>query len=166
VSGTFPVAARCAPAMVRAGAKLVLLFGLYLLLTGQFSTDELVAAALCGLAAAALSVTIPFIAQRHFAFRGVPWRHILVGTFGALATDLVRVGWRLARPRVAPGSIQRWPFTAGRAQPADTARKSLVTVATSVTPNTYVLAVLSGRQEVLVHQLVATKPPQDRNWLQ
>lgn len=152
--------------MARAGTKLVLLFGLYLLLTGQASTDELVAAALCALAATALSVTIPLVAQRHFAFRGVPWLRLIAGTLGSLMADLVRVARRLARPRIPPGRIERWAFDTGTAEPSDTARRGLVTAAASVAPNTYIVAVLPGRRELLVHRLVTTKPPQDRTWLQ
>lgn len=152
--------------MVRVVTKLLLLFGLYLLLTGQTSIDELVAAALCALAAAALSVAIPLVAQRHFAFRGVAWLRLIGGTLTSLMADLARVGLHLARLRIPSGNVQRWAFATGTAQAPDTARRGLVTAATSVAPNTYVLVVLTGRQEVLVHQLVGAEPPQDRDWLQ
>ncbi|HET8997940.1 MAG TPA: hypothetical protein VFN42_14820 [Acetobacteraceae bacterium] len=152
--------------MIRAATKLLLLFGLYVTLSGQGSPDELTAAGLCALAAAALAVTIPRIAERHFAFRGVPWLRLGAGTAASLAGDLVRVGLRLARPAIPPGSFHRWPFAAGGEGRRDSARRGLVTVVASLAPNTYVVAVLIGRRELLVHRLAPAPPPRDRDWPQ
>jgi len=150
--------------MVRAVAKLVLLFALYLLLAGQASTDELVAAALCAGGATGLSLAIPLIAERHFAFHRVPWLRLLASTACALPVEAAQVGGRLARLKPLRGNIQRRPFAAAGTGPEDASRRGLVTLATSLTPNTYVLAVLTGRQELLVHRLVSGKPPRDRKW--
>lgn len=150
--------------MARAAIKLLLLFGLYLLLVGQIATDEVVAAALCAGAAVALSLVISLIAGRHFSFRHVPWFHLLAATVRALIKQPVQVGWRLLGASPAPGTFERRPFAAAGTRPEDGTRRGLVTLVTSLTPNIYVLAVLTGRQELLVHSLVPDRHPQDRAW--
>lgn len=150
--------------MVRAVIKLLLLFGLYLLLVGNTGADELAAGILCGAAACALSLAIPLIAERHFTFRRVPWFRLATATLGALAREQVQLGARLMTRFPEPGKIERRPFRAAGTRPEDGTRRGLVTLATSLTPNTYVLAVLTGRQELLVHRMTPSDPPTDREW--
>lgn len=150
--------------MARTTIKLLLLFGLYLLLVGQTNADELVAAGLCAIAAGGLSVVITSITERHFAFHHVPWARLLVSSLQTLATEAIKVGTRLVREVPPHGGIQRRPFAAAGQQPEDNARRGLVTLTTSLAPNTCVLAVLRGRREMLVHRLVPAEPPQDREW--
>lgn len=150
--------------MVRAGVRFLLLFGLYLLLVAQVSPDELIAGASCAAAATALSQLIPFIAARHLRLNGVPWPHVIGATLRALGADTLRVGAWLARPTIPPGTLHRQPFAAAGHRPEDTARRGLVTLAASVAPNTCVVAVLTGKQELLVHRLAPAEPPQARDW--
>jgi hypothetical protein len=150
--------------MVRIGAKFALLFGCYLLFAGQPGTDELVAALCCAAAAAALSFTVTSIAERHFRFAGVPWVRLAGRTLMALLTGTVLVGARLLRPRPGSGVLQRWPLATGGDDPRTAARRALVTLANSLTPNSYIVAVLGGRGEMLVHRLAPSEPPQDPEW--
>lgn len=150
--------------MARALPKYALLFGLYLLLAGQVSTHELGAAALCSLAATAISASIPRIARRHFAFAGVPWLRLSAAVARSLAADTLRVGSRLARPHLPGGALQRVAFAAGGAGDRATAHRALATLAASAAPNGYVVGVLRGRGELLLHRLAAANPPTDTDW--
>lgn len=150
--------------MVRAGAKFVLLSGLYLVLAGQVSTDEVIAALLAGAAATGLALAVPRVAARHFDFAGVPWARLLLATLRSLASETWQVGLRLLRPRPQGGRIVRWPLQAHGDRRQKAARRGLVTLGLSLTPNGYMLSVLPDREEVLVHQLVPDDPPPNREW--
>jgi len=149
--------------MIRTGAKFALLLGCYLLFAGQLSTDEVIAGVCCAAAAAAVSFTVPFIAERHFSFTGVPWAKLIGRTLASLASDVPKVGMRLLRP-VSSAGLQRWPLASPGDDPRTTARRALVTLAASLAPNSYVAAVLGGRGELLVHSLAPAEPPHDPEW--
>ena len=93
--------------MLAALLDLIVFAGAYLLFAGQASTDEVVAAILCGAAATALSILLRRFAQRSFRFRGVPWPRVLGRPLLALAPDALRVGRVLARAALlGPGAAQ------------------------------------------------------------
>ena len=150
--------------MVRAGVKFCLLFGLYLLLAGQVSTDEVVAALLCGGAATGISMSIPLIAERHFRFVCIPWLRVFGSPLLSVLQDIPRIAIRLLLPNQPPGTVQRWPFTVSGDDRRSTAQRALVTLGASLAPNSYVIAILSGRGEMLVHRLLPAEPPQDPEW--
>jgi hypothetical protein len=150
--------------MIRTGAKFALLFACYLLLAGQVSTDEVVAALCCAAAATAVSFTIPLIAKRHFRFAGVPWGRVVGRTLLSLLTEVPAVALRLLRPQPAAGALQRWPLASGGDDPGTAARRAVVTLADSTAPNSYIVAVLAGRGELLVHCLAPKEPPEDPQW--
>lgn len=150
--------------MIRAGAKFSLLFGCYLLFAGQVSTDEIIAALCCAAAATAVSLTIPLVAERHFGFGGVPWFQLIRQACASLLSDVPRVALRLLRPHLPSGVLQRWPLVGTGDDPHTTARRALVTLANSLAPNSYVVTVLGGRGELLVHRLIPDEPPHDPEW--
>ncbi len=151
--------------MVRAGANFLLLFGLYLLFAGQASLDEVLAAGLSSAVIAALAGVVSRIAERRFNFSGLPWVRLIFRPLWSVMPDVSRVGMRLAQTRVRGGAIQRWRFMAvGADSERDAARSAALSLAASFAPNGYIIAVLHGRGEVLVHQLVPTEQPGNAQW--
>ncbi len=154
--------------MVGGGAAWGLLTGIYLVLAGQVSTSEVIAGVLTGLVAALLSVAVRMDAGRQFRFRGVPWTVLLGRPALALASDTARVGMALVRAVLrgpdVHGAVVRQPFARGGADAQDAARRGLVTLGVSLTPNSYVLRILDERDEMRLHRLAERKPSPDRAW--
>ena len=156
--------------MVAGGVTWALLTGIYLVLAGETSTTEVVAGLLTGLVAALLSVAVRKDAGRRFRFRGVPWLLLLGQPALVLVSDTARVGVALARtilrgPEGAPdGSIMRQAFARGGEDAKDAARRGLVTLGISLTPNTYVLRIMDERDEMRLHRLAERKPSVNRAW--
>ena len=154
--------------MVGGAVAWALLAGIYLVLVGQASTTEVVAALLTGLVAALLSVAVRRTGERQFRFRGVPWLLLLGRPALVLASDTARVGVTHARavlrgPEVG-GATVRQPFARGGENAQDAARRGLVTLGVSLTPNSYVLRTLDGREEMRLHRLAERKPSANRAW--
>lgn len=143
-------------------------FACYLLLAGQVSMTEIIAAIPSATAIAAFSLLLHRGAARRFSLRA-PWLRILGRTSAALVGDTLRIGrtllqvlWR--RPQGAVGLATRQPFRPGGRDPRSAARRGLVTLATSVAPNGYVLDITPERDALLLHRLVPVPPQPDRDW--
>lgn len=158
--------------MVGGGVAWALMAGLYLVLAGTLSVSEGVAAALAGFLAALLSVAVRRTGERRFRFRGVPWPRLLVKPAQTLVSDTARVGAVLVRavlrgPGVhdAPdGATARQNFARGGDDAQDAARRGLVTLAVSLTPNSYVLRIMDARDEMRLHRLAERKQSASRVW--
>ncbi len=154
--------------MVSGGIAWALLAGIYLVLVGQASATEVVAALLTGLVAALLSVAVRRTGKRRFRFRGVPWSLVLGRPALLLVSDTARVGAVLVRavlhgPRIH-GATVRQAFARGGEDARDAARRGLVTLGVSLTPNSYVLRILDERNEIRLHRLAERKPSANRAW--
>ncbi len=154
--------------MVGGGVAWALLTGIYLVLAGQVSASEVVAGVVTGLVAALLSVAVRRDAGRQFRFRAVPWLVLLGRPALALVHDTARVGMALARAVLrgqdVHGAVVRQAFARGGADAQDAARRGLVTLGVSLTPNSYVLRILDERDEVRLHRLAERKPSPSREW--
>jgi multisubunit Na+/H+ antiporter MnhE subunit len=153
-----------------ASASWVLLVALYLVLAGQVSATEVVAGAAAGLAATVLSVAERREGERRYAFRGTPWGRVLGRPALALVTDSAKVAGALARVALRgadaqPGAAVRQPFAPGEDDdPREAARRGIVALAVSLTPNSYVLRTMPGCDALLLHRLAERPPSPDREW--
>ena len=154
--------------MVGGGVAWALLAGLYLVLAGQVSTTEVVAGLLSALVGALLSVAVRRVGGRRFRFRGVPWMVLLGRPAVVLVSDTARVGATLAHAVLqAPGvhgATVRQAFARGNENSQDAARRGLVTLGVSLTPNSFVLRIMDERDEMRLHRLAERKPSANRAW--
>src|SRR5919197_298333 len=130
---------------------------LWLLLTSTVDKAEAVIGAGASILAATAAEIVRAQGRFDFAPRGRwlwrAWRiPIRVGAesvqaFGVLANHVT------GRKRVR-GTYRLIEFRHGTTGPRDGARRALITVATSVSPNTFVIGFDSDQDVVLVHQLV------------
>ena len=147
--------------------------GLYLAFAGQVSGTEIAA----GVPAAGLVAAYAGLRHqgesRPMRLRG-PWLRLVLSPTAAVAGDAAWVGVRLLRavfvsePHVA-GTISRQPFRSGSTEPADAGRRALVTLASSLAPNGFVLDVapsvlLRDEQALLMHRLAPARPDPDGEW--
>jgi multisubunit Na+/H+ antiporter MnhE subunit len=139
------------------------LFVGWLLLVDTFDPQELVVGAM----AAALAASVAIVVHRQGYIRFWPraaWlahlpylaRMVIVDS-GVLAVALWR---RLVLRQPVSGSTIRVPFHHGGDNGRDGARRALVNISVSLTPNSFVLDLDPEGDSVLVHQLVAR--PLDR----
>ncbi len=147
--------------------------GLYLVFAGQVSGTEVAA----GVPAAGLVAAYAGLRHRGesrpMRLRG-PWLRLVLSPLAAVAGDAARVGVHLLRAVFVPGSrvagtISRQPFRSGSAEPADAGRRALVTLASSLAPNGFVLDVapsvlLPDEHALLMHRLAPARPDPDREW--
>ncbi len=145
-----------------------LLTAFYLTLAGQASAVEVSAGVLAGLTGALLSAAVRRTGERRFAFRGVPWLHVLGRPALALASETAQVGRTLARAVLrgpdAPGAVVRQEFAPGSEDAGSAGRRGLVTLGLSLTPNSFVLRVPDGRDGMRLHRLAARAPSENRDW--
>jgi multisubunit Na+/H+ antiporter MnhE subunit len=135
---------------------------LWLLMAGQLQTQESVAAVAAGLAAGVFSAWLRKrtgrTARHGWRTRnlwlrhapGVAWRAVL--DCWPLTCALYR---RLATGQ-SRGTFTRIAFDVGSDGVEESDRRVLATVATTIQPNSYVVAFNRSRNEVLVHQLEPT----------
>ena len=147
--------------------------GLYLIFAGQVSGTEIAA----GVSAAGLVTAYAGLRHRGelrpMRLRG-PWLRLVLSPMAAVAGDAARVGVHLLRAVFVPGShvagtISRQPFRSGDAGPDDAGRRALVTLASSLAPNGFVLDVAPSvlfrdEQALLMHRLTPARPDPDREW--
>ena len=158
--------------MVGGGVAWALLTSLYLVLAGQVSTTEVVAGLLSALVGALLSVAARRVGGRRFRFRGVPWMVLLGRPAVVLVSDTARVGATLAHAVLQAPGVHGTPkgatvlqaFARGSEDPQDAARRGLVTLGVSLTPNSYVLRIMDERDEMRLHRLAERKPSANRAW--
>ncbi len=147
--------------------------GLYLVFAGEVSGTE----AAAGVPAAGLVTVYAGLrhrgASRPMRLRG-PWLRLVLSPMASVASDAVRVGVHLLRAVFVPGShatgtVSRQPFRSGGEEPADAGRRALVTLASSLAPNGFVLDVapsvlLPDEHALLMHRLAPGRPDPDREW--
>lgn len=131
---------------------------LYLMLAGQVTTDEVVAGALCGGAATAISLLVRHRTERRFQFWGGGGLHLLIEALARLPSETWRVARQLARPVVPAGVLRLQPGPAAEPGPQAAALRALSTFSASLTPNSYVVAELTQRRELLLHVMVDDEP--------
>lgn len=154
-------------------AAFALSLGLYFLFAGQASGTETAA----GLPAATLVAAFVWLQRRGqtrtFRLRA-PWHRVLLKPLASLVTDSPKIGGMLLRAMTSPagavaGTIDRQPFRPGGDRAADAGRRAVVTLASSLAPNGYVLdippsVVLGGAEVLLMHRLAPSPPEPDAEW--
>ena len=131
------------------------LFVLWLLFVDTLAPAELVAGLVAAAVAAAVAESVRESGYLRFAPRA-RWLRLaptvaleIVRDCGKLAAAL----WRhLVRGEQVEGSLAVVPFHHGQDTSTDAARRALVNLAVSITPNTYVIDF--GPDSVLIHELV------------
>jgi len=139
------------------------MLALWLLLVGTVAVDELIT----GAAAAALAASLAVAVHRRGYIEFQPrarWLTELPRLCLGIATDTGRLAvalWQAAvLRRPVRGSMIAVPFHHGGDNGRDGARRALVNLAVSITPNSYVVDIDPDADRLLVHQLVAV--PLDR----
>lgn len=125
------------------------LSGLYLVLVGQTSVDELVAAACTGLAGAILALAVRRSSDQTVHVRRLGWLAPAAGALAAVPRDVALVGARLLSRDPAPGQFR----TQRRRQQGHTAG-GIEVLAVSFAPNSFVVAPVQD-DRLLTHTLVA-----------
>lgn len=142
-----------------------LLLGLYLLLAGQASATEFLAAVPAVLLAVGMAQALRTHADRQMQLQA-PWRQVLLRPLASICSDSVRVGVALlhaiVRPAAHAGMVSRQAFRAGGDQPCEAGRRALVVVGGSLAPNGFVLEVLPDA--LSTHRLVPAQPQDDTEW--
>ncbi len=147
--------------------------GLYLVFAGQVSGTEVAA----GIPAAGLAAAYAGLRRRGesrpMRLRG-PWLRLTLSPIASVAGDVARVGVQLLRAVLVPGShvagtVSRQPFRPGGTGPADAGRRALVTLASSLAPNGFVLEappseLLGGEHALLMHRLAPGRADPDGEW--
>ena len=120
---------------------------------------------LVGLAAAALATILALLVWRYSPVRFRPrarWVRLLRGVpMGVLrdSTILALVLWRrLVQGERSRGAFRLVPFSGVGDDAESAAWRAFATVATSITPNTYVIGIDRERKAALVHQLMSESP--------
>ena len=147
--------------------------GLYLVFAGQVSGTETAAGVPTAGLVAAYAGLRHRGGSRPMRLRG-PWLRLILSPTAAVAGDAVRVGVCLLRAVFVSGShvagtVSRQPFRSGSAGPADAGRRALVTLASSLAPNGFVLDVAPSElrpdeHALLMHRLAPARPDPDREW--
>lgn len=138
----------------------------YMILAGQVSTDEVVAAAVLGGLGAGWHFAVMHDGARRFRFERPALRTIgtaLVGLPGAT----LRVGVRLAAALVSPVEGRRIerPFHHGTADdPRDRGRRAVVVLAGSLAPDSYALRLPFDEEVIAFHALTGSSPSRDPRW--
>ncbi|MDD2861090.1 MAG: hypothetical protein PHI71_08500 [Acidiphilium sp.] len=147
----------------------LVLSGFYFLFAGQVSLSEIAA----GLPAAALATGFAValrLSQDNPLRLKAPWFRIIGSPLLAIVPDAFRVGrllfgvlWR--RPSGPVGVVVRQPFRHGPDDDDEAAgRRALVTLATSVAPNGYVLRSFGEADTLILHRLVPAPSSRDSEW--
>lgn len=145
--------------------------GSYVLLAGQFSPDELGAAALCGLFAALWSASLGRAASVHFRFE----RGNLAAAIRAIAGLPAATVWVAAafvRVLVTRKIAEKWfartmrePFIHGlRLNPTDAGRRATAILARSLAPDSFIVRTPEGREEIEVHNLLGAPSKKSARW--
>jgi len=138
----------------------VLLMSLWVAVDDSLRSDELLA----GAGAAALAALAAEVASHHAAARlglRAAWLARALRLPGEVAHDTVTVFAALARTLVARqpprGGFRELPVAYGDDTPRGVTRRVLLTGASSLAPNTFVLGIDPERDAMVVHQLVVKR---------
>lgn len=152
--------ARDAPIARRAGAWLVwwvVLMSFWIILDNSIESDELLA----GAGAAALGAFLAELATHQAATRlrmRIGWLVHVLGLPGQVARDTTIVFaalWRrLARGEEPNSGFRELPVRYGNDSPQGVTRRVLLVGGRSLAPNAFVLGIDSGRDVMVIHQLV------------
>jgi multisubunit Na+/H+ antiporter MnhE subunit len=144
--------------IARFGAWWVAMFAAWIVLVDTVAWQELA----LGAVAAAVAAEIGFAVQRrgYILFRPrASWLLLTPRLAWTVLVDCALLGhalWlRVVRRRVVEGSTIRVPFDYGGDNGRDGARRALVNVSVSLTPNSFVIDIDPEAHSLLVHQLVA-----------
>ncbi|HEX4765238.1 MAG TPA: hypothetical protein VH414_03080 [Lichenihabitans sp.] len=138
----------------------------YLVLAGQVSLDEGVAAIVTGAGGTLLWVLLRRVSDRRFWFDR--WSALaLARALTGLPAGIFRLGRILLASLHGDVSGRRLeqPFHGGeRDDPEEAGRRAIVVLATSLAPNSFVLRVERGRDLIAVHGLADQDPRNDPRW--
>ena len=138
----------------------------YMVLAGQFSADEVVAAVLLGGLGAGWHFAVLHDGARRFHFDRPALRAIGSALLGLPGATL-RVGARLAAGLLhrAEGRRVEQPFHRGTADSAeDRGRRAVVVLATSLAPDSYALRLPLDEDTITFHVLTGSSPGGDPQW--
>ena len=131
----------------------------WLLFSGNIQTQEVIAAASAGLITG-LSGYALRRRRGHRQYGLMLWiRHAPTLLLGALVDSwTVTVAlFHTIRGRPSRGGFHRYTFRAMGDDPHEVARRVLVTIGTTLQPNTYVVGFNKQSEEILLHELVPTR---------
>lgn len=128
-------------------------FLVWLLMAATLARPDVLAAVAAGLVVAGIMVLVGRMGLLDVAVRLRWLRHLpLLGE--QVLSDLVVLARVLAGRRPAAGGFRAIPFDAGDGGPEVVGRRALLTLATSLGPNTFVVGYDPDERVLLVHQLV------------
>jgi len=130
----------------------------WLLFAGEYNLQEGVVAVIAGFATATGGYALRSQTGHHQS--GLKrWLRNLPGIIGKALKDCWRltvVLYQTLSGKPSRGTFKRIPFEYGTNNPDDTGRRILVTIGTTLQPNSYVAGFNREKKEVLVHQLDPT----------
>ena len=139
----------------------------YLLLAGQLSATELIAAAPVALTASGFTVALRHERTRPMQI-GARAASVAVRGSSALLSDAVRVGGVLAhaifrRPADSAGFFMHQPFRRGGDSARDAGRRGVVILGLSLAPNGFVVGDTEDGS-LIVHRLAPAKTSRNDEW--
>lgn len=138
----------------------------YMILAGQFSGDEVVAAGLLGVVAVLWHRALMGAGAGRFAFDRQALA-VLARAVGGLPSATVAVGGRLAAALIGPvaGTRVAREFSNGRRDaPGEAGRRAVVVLAASLAPDAYVLRLPRDEDTILYHAITGREPSGDPRW--
>lgn len=138
----------------------------YVLFAGQFSADELVAAAACGLVTALWALSVRRATSLHFRFERAALSAV-ARAIARLPQATAKSALVLAKTIVGPvqGFYSERPFLHGtKSAPADAGRRAVALLALSLAPNSFVLRAPHDREEINMHDLATMFSREDVRW--
>lgn len=146
----------------------------YMVLAGQFSLDEVAAAAALGVFGALWHRAVLGAGARRFSVDGealVAIGRAIAGLVPATVEVGARLAFTLADPAqgrargTAQGRRVERPFTGGRqGDPREAGRRAIAVLATSLAPDAYVLRVPLDEDTILYHAITDHVPGGDPRW--
>jgi|SRR5579883_3153546 len=130
-------------------------WGLYLVLAGQPSLDEILAGALTGAVAVLLSIVTRHTAERRLSFRRVGWRQLILDTAIALAADTLKVAVALLRISPPMGAFEQTATSSHGSEAERAACNAVLVLSKSIAPNAYVIWGVDHDERLLIHHLSA-----------
>lgn len=153
--------------IVRLCGGLVALAALYAICAGTLSIHEFIAGVIA-LAMAAAFATLITAVGRPIRLRA-PWVRLIGRVLASIVLDSIKVGLQLVRqlkgrPVRPMGVLREQSFDSGSLAPADAGRRALVTLAVSLSPNKYVVAISPDKPWLILHAMVHVKPSANARW--
>lgn len=153
--------------ITRSAVWWVSLFMLYLLLVGKVMASELTAGAIVS---ALLTGAINAVSSKRdhdFSVRR-SWIRSVRFVPARMLTDCVTVLvaiWRRPMLQRGTGRFQVRPFAHGEERPLVRTRRAWITLALSITPNTFMVQAHPNRDQILVHELSPRgSAPENKYW--